>query len=188
MAFCYNSNMDLAFKKMGLTSLGVDKVKRLFESAFPEDERPPFEMTIGWEGSDFYGIYDEEEFVGLADIVELGDLVYLFFLAVEDDKRNQGYGSEILSIIKAKYAGRRLFLLADEASPKYSDFELRKRRLSFYQRNGFKLVGKRAREFNVIYEILSIGGDVSPSDFVAVMTSLIGEELAKVYYRDVEVL
>ena len=161
--------------------------RSLFESAFPEDERPSFDLMMAWDHSGFYGVYRDEEFVGLVDVLEYKDIVYLFFLAVVEEKRNQGIGQEILSYIKTRYAGKRLFLLCDEVGEQYPDLEIRKRRMGFYEHNGFHYNGIRVREYGVIYQMMVYAGPISVEDFVSVMASLIGEDAAKEFYKDVKV-
>lgn len=161
--------------------------RTLFESAFPEDERPSFDLMMAWDHSGFYGVYQGEEFVGLADVLEHKDIVYLFFLAVEEKKRNQGIGQQILTDLKQRYAGKRLFLLCEELGEQYPDLPLRKRRAGFYERNGFHDNGIRVREYGVIYQMMVYAGPISVEDFVSVMASLIGEDAAKEFYKDVKV-
>ena len=163
----------------------VAKSQALFESAFPEDERPPFSMILDWDHSTFFGVYRQDEYVGLVDLIRYQDMVYVFFLAISESFRNQGIGSQILSDLKKKYRGRRLFLLAEETGPRYSDNVLRERRLGFYARNGFLPTGDTVLEFGVRYLLLCSNKRVSKNEFVATMASLIGDEYAKRIYAHV---
>ena len=177
--------MNLIFDRKYPDSVDIEKVENLFVSAFPPEERPPFEMAIGWKKSKFFGIYDSKTFVGLADLVEYRDMVYLFFLAIEEDKRGCGYGSAMLREIKKRYPNKRLFLLAEELDESYPNYEERKHRFAFYERNGFVYKGTKIKEIGVDYQMLIHGGDVSKEEFVAVMTYLIGKAMAKKYYASV---
>lgn len=177
--------MGLVYRILATTSADLDKVKYTFESSFPEEERPPFEMALSWEHSSFYAVYNEEGYAGLVDIVEYLDLVYIFFLAVEEKHRHLGIGGTILSDLKEKYVGKRIFLLAEELDPKYDNYEERLTRLRFYEKNGFQRSGVFILEFGVRYEMLIGSSKVSKEEFVATMTYLIGEELAKIYYANV---
>ena len=159
--------------------------KHLFESAFPEGERPPFEYMLMWNHDTFYGVYDEDEFIGLADLIVHQDMVYLFFLAIEESKRGHGYGSRILHDLKQRYQGRRLFLLADEAKPSYPDYDVRVKRMEFYAKNGFLPSNQFICEFGVWYELLCHDCFVTKKEFVDTMASLIGTEWTKKFYSNV---
>lgn len=177
--------MNLRFVPVDAQKGDIVKTKNLFENAFPEDERPPFEMMMAWNHDTFYGVYDGGEYVGLVDLIEHEDLLYVFFLAILPEKRNQGFGTAILAKIRDDYPLRRIFLLADEATPRYPDYPLRLRRLGFYARNGFKDIGISVNEFGVTYRLLCLREPVSKEEFVRVMASLIGEENTRKYYANV---
>ena len=176
--------MELEYRLLSLTSSGLEEPKHLFETAFPPEERPPFDVTLGFERSLFYGVYRDGKFVALVDLVPYGDLLYIFFLAVQDERRNQGIGSTILHDVKKRYRGKRLFLLADDPEPNYPDYSLRMRRIAFYERNGFHLSGTHVKEMGVMYRILSAGDPVSKKEFLETMRYLIGEERFRLYYGD----
>lgn len=161
------------------------KTEYLFTHAFPEEERPPFEMMLQWAHDTFFGVYEEDEYVGLVDLIVYQDLVYVFFLAIEPSHRNRGLGTRILSELKQRYPTQRLFLLSDEAGEQYEDDALRRRRLAFYERNGFHDSGLRICEFGVYYRLMQLREPVSKGDFRAVMQSLIGEENARRFYANI---
>lgn len=48
------------------------------------------------EGIDFIAYYDEEKFIGLAYLITFKNLTYLWYLAVVQDLRSQGYGAQVL--------------------------------------------------------------------------------------------
>ena len=175
--------MNFEYRRITLGAPNQEDARYTFENSFPEEERPPYEMTLSWEKNLFYGVYQEEQFVALADVVEYQDLVYLFFLAVKEECRGQGIGSKILSDFKARYPGKRLFLLAEEAVETYPDYLDRVKRLSFYHRNGFEPIGVKILEFGVMYDLLTANeAKVSQQDFLSVMRHLIGEEMARRFY------
>ena len=62
---------------------------------------------------------------------------------------------------------------------------LRLRRQGFYHRNGFQNNGVKILEFEVMYDMLVHGGDVSRAEFVDVMRSLIGEENTRRFYNKI---
>lgn len=177
--------MQLRFVNVDDQGPDIQKTQYLFETAFPEEERPPFSMMMEWDHRDFYGIYREDGFVGLVSMVRLQDLLYVFFLAIDEGHRNEGIGSAVLAKILSENEGKRVFLLAEETDGHYPDMALRLRRQGFYHRNGFQNNGVKILEFGVMYDMLVHGGDVSRAEFVDVMRSLIGEENARRFYNKI---
>ena len=68
--------------------------KDLFESAFPEDERPSFDAVR--ERSDerfhFLVVENDDEPVGLLTYWNFDDFVYVEHFAIDEDMRDQGFG------------------------------------------------------------------------------------------------
>ena len=102
-------------------------VEPLFVSAFPTDERPPsdiyFESFKNHNANILYGFYEDDIFVGFASVVLYKDICYIFFLAIQDELRGQGYGSKILSMIKEMYQNDVILLCYEEVDKKYKDYE-----------------------------------------------------------------
>ena len=154
-------------------------IEPLFISAFPEDERPP--VDIYFHGFDvrnetiLYGFYEEGEFIGFASIVLYKDICYIFFLAVSEKHRNQGYGTKILDFIKDKYKDCVILLCYEEVDKKYPDYENRLRRSHFYQENGFIINPLKTYEFGVIFQTVFYGShEVSFDDYKHIFMSGFG--------------
>lgn len=159
-------------------------IKPLYVSAFPEDERPPVDMffdTVTLDNDELLGFYDNDEFVGFTNLITYKDICYLFFFAVKEDKRNKGYGTKILSIIKELYKDKVITLCYEEIDDKYPDIELRKRRKSFYYRNGFKDNKMKTCEYGVNYETCYIGNhNVTFEDYLGLYKSVFGERVKSI--------
>lgn len=69
-------------------------MRDLFESAFPEEERPPFDDLAHRDGSLFHFlvVLNEEEPVGLLTYWDFEDFVYVEHFAIVKDLRDQGFG------------------------------------------------------------------------------------------------
>lgn len=133
----------------------------LYLSAFPENERPPLEWLLkafhASENNSIYGYYESELFIGFSYVTTYKDIAYVCYLAVSESQRNKGWGTNILNNIKDLYKDYVILLCYEEVDDKYLDNELRKRRKSFYERNGFKDNGLKTREGPVVYESGRIG-------------------------------
>ena len=124
------------------------KVASLYEVAFPVEERLPL-WQLSWNGL-------KRVFVGLTYTIYTDNLVYLLFLAVEESKQSQGYGSQILAQVK-KEAGVRPCVLTIEPMDEEdaSNRNQRLKRLAFYERNGYQLLNHFYFEGTERYQILT---------------------------------
>ena len=115
------------------------QVASLYEAAFPACERLPL-WQLSWnglkKGQEFLAYYDKQTFIGLTYTIYTDSLVYLLFLAVEESKQSQGYGSQILAQVK-KEAGVCPCVLTIEPmdDPNVSNRAQRLKRLAFYEKN-----------------------------------------------------
>ena len=144
------------------------RLKNLYNSAFPADERAPFHLMISRlrKGrAEMLAAFDGEEFIGFAYTVCYEDLVYLFYLAIEEDKRGSGYGSLIIKGIKKKYQGKRIFLAREQLDISAQNYPQRISRHRFYLRNGFKDLPLYIKEASVVYDVMSIGGNILPEEY-----------------------
>ena len=136
-------------------------VEPLFVSAFPTDERPPsdiyFESFKNHNANILYGFYEDDIFVGFASVVLYKDICYIFFLAIQDELRGQGYGSKTLSMIKEMYQNDVILLCYEEVDKKYKDYENRCKRAGFYHKNGFIDNPLKTNEFGVIFQTAYYG-------------------------------
>lgn len=140
-------------------------IEPLFVSAFPENERPPanhffasFENPI----NKLFGFYDNDVFVGFTSVIEYKDICYIFFLAVQDGLRGQGYGSKIISEIKNIYSNYVILLCYEEVDEKYEDNAKRIKRADFYSKNGFICNNLKTKEFGVVFQTAYYGKHTVP--------------------------
>lgn len=150
------------------------KIKKLFLSAFPPEERPPF-FIMQWRAKRGKGqmlaARDGETFVGFAYLICHEDLAYLFFLAIEDDQRGMGYGSAILKALRERCKGKRLFLAREQLDEKAPNYAQRVRRHSFYLRSGFADLPCRIQEGGVVFDAMGIGGNITAADYDKLVTA-----------------
>ena len=120
-----------------------EDITPLYLSAFPEEERPPeniFYQSFERKENRLYAFYDNDVFVGFCSITLFENVCCLFFLAVSPSLRHQGYGHQIIDIIKELYKDYTLMLCYEEISEKYLDTDFRKKRESFYLDKDFETV------------------------------------------------
>lgn len=158
------------------------QIKKLFVKAFPPEERPPFFMLkrgIKKGAGIMLTARDGDEFVGFVYLLCHGDTAYLFFFAIQADRRGSGYGSAVLGRLKEMYKGKRVFLARetlDECAENYSE---RVRRHGFYLRNGFEDMPVKIKEASVVYDVMGIGGGVTAEEYDKLITRWCGRLVRK---------
>jgi len=175
-------DMKIRVKRITGTSSDYHQIKKLYHSSFPWDERAPFWLLMrrtGKEGVDFLSFYEDDQWIGFSYIISRAGISYVFYLAVNSARRGNGYGSKMLSIIKQHYAENRIFLAIEELDPQADNYSQRLKRLDFYEKNGFVLLGHKAKEAGVVYDLMSVGGDVSGKEYETLMAAYLGRILWK---------
>ena len=158
------------------------QIKRLYLSAFPEDERAPFffvrrrarqgraEMLVAEENG---------AFIGFSYTVSYRELTYLFYFAVDGAQRGTGCGSEILRLLKERCAGSRIFLAREPLDDGAANNGERVRRRNFYLRNGFSDLPYEIREAGVIFDLMSTEEPVDPQDYDALIRRWAGRFVSR---------
>ena len=86
-----------------ITAANADeRIKRLYESAFPEGEQIPWDdlmRLVGEMPLDFTTYYDGEEFIGFTIVYPRKSFNWYWYFAVREELRGKGYGQRILSLL-----------------------------------------------------------------------------------------
>ena len=167
-------------KREYLGELGIKKdVSKLLESAFPIDERPPTEYffkSLEKKENKLFAYYLNNTFIGFTFLCFYQDVCYIFFLAVTEEYRHQGFGGEIIEDIKKSYPDYVILLCFEEIDPKYPNYDERVNRKNFYYSHGFIDNKMKTNEFGVIFETAFIGKhQVDFSTYVEIFVIGFGE-------------
>lgn len=146
------------------------KVRRLYLSAFPKIERHSLRELLHASsngGAEFLRFSEEGQFIGLAYMIVRGGVAFLLYLAVDEGRRNRGYGAAILDAIKKRYEGKDLVLLIESLHEKCDNPDIRIRRKGFYLRNGFRDTGLIQSSFGgeANYDILNTKEKFSKEEY-----------------------
>ncbi len=163
----------------------IKKMKDLYLTAFPADERAPWWLLKrrAVQGrAEMLAAMDGDEFAGMAYVVTLGDMAYLFYLAVEENRRGQGTGSQILTALKAQYQGKSLFLAREQLDKSAENYAQRESRHKFYLSNGFADWDRLIKEGPVTYDVMGVGDVVDPPAYKALIEGWAGW-LAKLNFK-----
>ena len=156
----------------------IKDVSDLYLSAFPSDERPPlaiFLKSLKQKKITLLAFYEGEAFIGFAYLAIHKDMCCLFFFAVNESYRHQGYGGQILEILKKEYKDYVLMVCYEEVDPKYENYEERVLRKAFYYKHGFINNIIKTNEYGVIYETAYIGSHlISFSDYFNIFKLVFG--------------
>lgn len=137
-----------------------EQLKRLYESAFPEQEQIPYDDLIYLLDAmdiDYAAYYEGEMLVGLTMVLRLPRYNWGWYFAVSDELRGKGYGQEILTSVLEKYRGEHPFVIDIESpyQPDAPNPEQRRRRHAFYLRNGMKETPTSRTWENLTFTILT---------------------------------
>lgn len=168
--------MKISLKRINFFSKDYKKISRLYRTAFPADERAPMwfmAMKSEDENVDFWGLYANGEWVGLAYVISEGTASYLFYLALSENMRGRGLGSKALQAVLMQYGGQRVFLALEPLDESAENSEERARRRSFYLKNGLKPLPLTIREARVTYDVMGTG-EVQPKEYESMMKKYLG--------------
>lgn len=179
----------MTFKDIFKSTDEIQKFKELYFSAFPQEERVPFDFLadkVQYGNSNLLTVYDGDLFVGILVLVFHKDMVFLWYLAIDDSLRGNGYGTKVLQVVEQKHSGCRLVLNIDEVADTFADFAQRQKRHQFYIKNGYDDCHVKTREKGVVYQLMSKNGNVPYNDYKQMMIAYLGEELYNKVYELVE--
>ena len=131
----------------------------LYENTFPSEEKVPLsniKRTFG-NGGNLYVLFDDSEMVGSFYMFDDSDVTFLVYIAIRNDLRGKGYGSDALNIIRG--LRHRVFLVMEE--PDGTD--IKDRRKEFYLRNGCCVPGFMLLSDDVMFDAVTLCGDISES-------------------------
>lgn len=133
-------------------SKSKSKIKGIYNESFPESEKFPFWILKKCSKSRnvfFNEILDDDKTIGIEYVITDNDTAYLMYFAIEENKRNKGYGSAILNDLMKKYSV--VILSIESTNP---NDKIAKRRKEFYLRNRFYGSGKFTEQNDIEYELL----------------------------------
>lgn len=118
----------------------LERLVPLYIESFPEAERRDIRQLeqLLTEAPEMYwnAIFDGDELCGLASYWDLGDFYYMEHLAVFPAMRNRKIGQRVLDYWREQLPKLRIL----EVEP--AEEEMARRRIGFYERNGYKVVYK----------------------------------------------
>ena len=158
----------------------LEKVQALYESAFPSVEKKPFQwmMKLAEEGKmEILAIADEELFVGLIIFMLTDTTALVDYFAIAKEMRCGGYGGRAIQAVQKYYGDKKLILEIEKENPEAPNAVERKRRKTFYLKNGLKETGLFVNVYHTDFEIITLDGQLTYKEYVTFLTTILGKEV-----------
>ncbi|MDD7378011.1 MAG: GNAT family N-acetyltransferase [Lachnospiraceae bacterium] len=159
----------------------IQKIRKLYEDAFPKCEKKPFWLINRRKKQglvDIWELQDEEGFAGLAIMMKAGDLVLLDYFAVDTQRRGSGCGSKALQCLQEHYEKQRLFLEIESVYGEAENQKDRERRKKFYLTNDMEEMGILVDVFGTEMELLTYQCSLTYEEYLSVYRQVYGERKA----------
>ena len=157
----------IRFEKIDENTKNLEEIKQLYMDAFPFEERIPFYIMVSVgndRGVEFLSIYDDDTWLGFIHTLVGEKLSYIFYFAIDGSLRQSGYGSKIIREYKKMHP--KLSLAIEPIEEGSDNIRQRKKRLAFYEKNGFETLDTRVMEMGVEFELMGAKGmEIKESDY-----------------------
>ena len=167
--------MDLTLKPITRKSPDYKQFIDILVNAFPHDELIPtwlLNLAAKRKAAKYLGIYAGDTPIAVMFTLESSEMVYLLYIAVREDLRNKGYGSEIVKLLLKHAGGRELALNSEYPGENAPDDDIRKRRLRFYDRLGIRQSGWGCTTVGVTYAVLTSHDELNAEALYKTVASL----------------
>ena len=114
-------------------------IYKLYQKSFPASEKKPFWMIVKMHrkgASHVWRFTRNGKFAGLIITINGDSHILLDYLAVEENQRGTGIGTEILQLMRKEYAGKGVFLEIESVYEQSDNQPERIRRKHFYEKSG----------------------------------------------------
>ena len=157
----------IRFEKIDENTKNLEDIKQLYMDAFPFEERIPFYIMVSVgndRGVEFLSIYDDDTWLGFIHTLVGEKLSYIFYFAIDGGLRHSGYGSKIIREYKKIHP--KLSLAIEPIEEDSDNIKQRKKRLAFYEKNGFETLDTRVVEMGVEFELMGAKGmEIKENDY-----------------------
>ena len=157
----------IRFEKIDENTKNLEDIKQLYMDAFPFEERIPFYIMVSVgndRGVEFLSIYDDDTWLGFIHTLVGEKLSYIFYFAIDGSLRQSGYGSKIIREYKKMHP--KLSLAIEPIEEDSDNIKQRKKRLAFYEKNGFETLDTRVVEMGVEFELMGAKGmEIKENDY-----------------------
>ena len=164
--------MNITFTKIQTTT-ERKKVKALYDKVIPPHEKWTF-YVFWWKRKrknvSFANVYDGDKWLGFVFYSLYGDLIYVWYFAVNEDCGRivstndidagacpNGYGGAVFSEIKRLYPNHRVLLPVNSENENGENASQCAQIKQYYEKNGFRETGYFVKEKSDSFELMLIG-------------------------------
>lgn len=163
------------------TKRQIECIQKLYQKAFPKEERKPFELILQKRKEGFTEILALEDtkgnFYGLGITILCKDIVLLDYFAVADEKRGAGIGSEALRLMQERCRGKRFILEIENTETEAENLAQRIRRKDFYVRNGMRSMGYLVELAGVGMEVMGYNTSLDYGEYQEIYETVYPDRL-----------
>ena len=160
----------------------TEQIRLIYESAFPPDERMPFERILQRRDGGVMQLLSVEgedgELLGFANISLCLDVVALNYLAILPEKQGKGYGPAVIDLLRERYPDRSVIIDIEDDAVESDNPEQRIRRRAFYERLGFSAMPFRVTIFGVPSVIMSSGRHYTFEEYTDIFSQVFSSRAA----------
>ena len=145
-------------------------IYKLYHQAFPHYERKPFAIIRSMYkkgNTDIWYFEKDGRFAGLVFTVNRNEAILIDYLAVCPDRRGEGIGSDIISLMRNFYTPNGIFVEIESVFAECDNVNERLRRKEFYLKNNMLPMNVMVILFGVEMELLGIDCKLSFDEYFA---------------------
>lgn len=159
----------------------LEKIENLYLTAFPENERKPFDLILEKCNKGSMEIIsienDNSDFLGLAVTIICKDMVLLDYFAIAPENRGQNIGSTALKLLFERYKDKRFILEIENTEAECDNLAERIRRKAFYLRNGMSVMPFKVNLVGVEMEVLTYNCEVTYDEYYSIYKNTFSDKL-----------
>lgn len=162
-------------KKVSKDMSGFSEIALLQKESFPPEENYSMEQLLELAESDhieYQSFWENDILCGILFYNVGFSMIYLFYLAVNPVLRSKGYGSEILQWLKRNYPNKVIVANIEPVEILANNAEQRRRRLTFYEKNGFQWLPYRVSDDSGLYDIISTDNTFEEKEYMELIMEL----------------
>ncbi|MFR0822856.1 MAG: hypothetical protein ACLU84_08105 [Clostridia bacterium] len=166
------------------------QVNDIYKVSFPKAERYcSLHKLISYikKGySEMYCLIENAVVYGFIYSIKYNHMIFILYLAIDSSKRSCGNGSSLLKWYLKKYEEKVIYLNIDKVDKSFSDYAIRKNRLSFYEKNGLYLTNYLSVEKECTFNILSNHQKINTEEYKVLdkfICLLLGEPLSNIIQK-----
>ena len=135
------------------------QVNEIYKTSFPKEERySSLNKLISYtkrNSAELYCLINCKTVYGFIYAIKYKNMIFILYLAINNKKRSCGNGSYLLRWYLEKYCDKSIYLNIDKINENAIDYNIRKKRLKFYEKNSLYLTHYLSCEKDNIFNILS---------------------------------